>query len=224
MKYCVTCLCKEHCQQRKELLRTGADPKAICSGKAVDPDEEYRRILLDSYLKHRFPRKARDRYREKGEGNVVVSYMSDCILMLDCDLKRQDDIIEFAREYCKTHNLLDALVMRTSECMQVDLFGEPLGNFCVVFGRILQWSEIRWHVLEAFRLGMVDKGFVVIRKFQSITIRVSAKNNKVPYPKFVAYFDDGDSRIGLGIKKFLKYWAMCRGLGFKKTELEEIER
>jgi len=65
--------------------------------------------------------------------------------------------------------------MRTSECAQIDLLGEPMGHYCIVFGRLLHWSEIRWHVLEAFRLGMVDKGFVVIRKFQSITIRVSAR-------------------------------------------------
>ncbi|MEM2111348.1 MAG: hypothetical protein QXX08_05670 [Candidatus Bathyarchaeia archaeon] len=183
--------------------------------------EDYREILLDSYLKYGFPKitndngeiieKTYDGYYK--EGNVVVAYTSDSVLMLDCDLKREDEVIEFAREYAKFHDLGSALVMKTSESTQVDLYGKTLGNYCIIFGRILTWDEIKWHVKEAFRLGMVNKGFVIIRKFGSITIRVNAKNDKIPPPTPVYYFSNGDKEGRKGIWAFLKHWAMCRKLG-----------
>ena len=40
------------------------------------------------------------------KGNVVLAYTSDCRLMLDCDLKTESEVKEFAEEYAKFHKEL----------------------------------------------------------------------------------------------------------------------
>ena len=155
----------------------------------------------------------------RGDGNVVLGYTSDSILMLDCDLQREDEVKEFAEEYTKYHDLGSALVMRTSKSTQVDLFFRPLGNYCVIFGKVLDWQEIKWHVTEAYRLGMVNRAFMALREFGSITIRVNAKNKKIPYPEPLHYFKNGDET---GVKEFLEYWAMHRRLGRATAELNDL--
>jgi hypothetical protein len=146
----------------------------------------------------------------KDEGNVVLGHTSNSVLMLDCDLKRDDEVVEFGKEYSKFHDLGSVLVMKTSENGQVDLYGKPLANYCIIFGKILDWEEIRWHVQEAYRLGMVKKDFLALRDFGFITIRVNAKNDRIPYPRIVYYFSNGDRR---GVMGFLRHWVMCRKLG-----------
>lgn len=117
------------------------------------------------------------------EGNVVLGYTSDTLLMLDCDLKREDEVKEFAREYAEFHDLGSALVMITSDTGQLDLLGTPVKNYCIIFGKVLDWEEIRWHINECLRLGMINRAFAVLRDFGSITIRVNPKNRRIPYPK-----------------------------------------
>jgi hypothetical protein len=143
-------------------------------------------------------------------GNVVLAYTSDSQLMLDCDLKKEVEVKAFAREYAEFHNLGSSAVFKTSDTDQVDLYGNRMGNYCIIFGKVLSWDEIKWHVQEAYRLGMVNKGFTALRKFGSITIRVNSKNNKIPPPKPIYYFRNGDNR---GIAAFIKHWKMCRDLG-----------
>ena len=144
------------------------------------------------------------------DGNVVLAYTSDRVLMLDCDLKREDEVIEFAKVYAKFHDLGSAVVFKTSDTPQVDLFGNHLGNYCSVFGKTLSWDEVQWHVKEAYRLGMVNKGFTALRQFGSITIRVNSKNDKIPPPKPIYYFRNGDRT---GVMAFTRHWVMCRNLG-----------
>jgi len=110
----------------------------------------------------------------------------------------------------KFHDLGSSAVWKTSDTSQVDLFGNRMGNYCIIFGKILPWDEIKWHVKEAYRLEMVNKGFAALREFGSITIRVNSKNNKIPPPKPLYYFRNGDSR---GITAFTKHWKMCRNMG-----------
>jgi hypothetical protein len=54
-----------------------------------------------------------------------------------------------------------------------------------------------WHVQEAYRLGMVNKQFADMRHIGNITIRVNAKNNKIPHPNPICYFSNGDDTGGL---------------------------
>ena len=143
-------------------------------------------------------------------GNVVLAYTSDSQLMLDCDLKKEDEVEGFAKRYTKFHDLGSSAVFKTSDTSQVNLFGKPLGNYCIIFGKVLSWDEMKWHVQEAHRQGMVNKGFTALRQFGFITIRVNAKNNKIPPPKPVYYFRNGDNR---GIAAFIKHWEMCRSMG-----------
>jgi hypothetical protein len=144
------------------------------------------------------------------KGNVVLAYTSDSQLMLDCDLKKEDEVKEFAREYAEFHDLGSSAVFKTSDTSQVDLFGNRMGNYCIIFGKVLPWDEIKWHVQEAYKLGIINKGFTALRKFGSITIRVNAKNNKIPPPKPLYYFRNGDNR---GITAFVKHWKMCKRMG-----------
>jgi hypothetical protein len=144
------------------------------------------------------------------KGNVVLAYTSDSQLMLDCDLKRESEVIGFAREYTKFHDLGSAAVFKTSDSSQVDLLGNHLGNYCIIFGKVLPWDEVKWHIQEANRLGIINKGFAALRKFGSITIRVTAKNNTIPPPKSVCYFHNGDNG---GITAFVKHWKMCKRMG-----------
>jgi hypothetical protein len=64
----------------------------------------------------------------------------------------------------------------------------------------------------------VNKGFIIIRKFGSITIRVNSKNNKIPPPRPICYFSNGDDT---GIMEFLGHWVMCRKMGRLKYEREK---
>lgn len=159
----------------------------------------------------------------KDSGNVVLAYTSSSHLMLDCDLKREDEVVAFSREYAKKQDLGSSLVCKTSDTSQVDLHGNRLGNYCIIFGTITSWDEIRWHVQEVYRLGMVKKDFLALRDFGFVTIRVNAKNDKIPPPKIVSYFSNGDKKGRIGIWGFLKHWAMCRKLGLEKVEPEEEE-
>jgi len=174
--------------------------------------KEYRELLLESYIKRGFPRKAYDRYRDR-EGNVVLAYTSSCHLMLDCDLKREDEVVRFSEDYTKFHDLGSSGVWKTSDSSQVDLYGNRLGNYCIIFGKILSWDEVKWHVQEAFCNKMVNKGFVIIRKFGSITIRINAKNNKIPPPMPISYFRNGGKESRKGVMAFTRHWVMCRKLG-----------
>ena len=72
------------------------------------------------------------------DGNVVLAYTTYSHLMLDCDLKREDDVKEFAKKYAKFHDLGSAAVFKTSDTPQVDLSGKRLGNYCIIFGRKME--------------------------------------------------------------------------------------
>lgn len=182
---------------------------------------EYRETLLSSYLGQGFPKiinddgevieKAYDGYREDN-GNVVVAYTNSCYLMLDCDLKLKREVIRFARDYAKTYDLGSVLVFRTSESTQVDLLGRVLGNFAVIFGRRISWDEIKWHVLNAYQLGLINKGFLILRKFGSTTIRVNAKNEEIPPLEPICYISS-DKKGREGTYRFVRYWIKNRNLG-----------
>jgi len=151
--------------------------------------------------------------KEDVEGNVVIGFSNNNILMLDCDGKEEEEVITFAREYAKFHDLGSALVIKTSETKQLSLNLRPLANYCIIFGRVLSWEEIKWHIQEAYRLGMVDEKFAEMRNYSNlITIRVNAKNKEKPPPEFVHYFHNGDDT---GIIEFLRFWSICKELGRK---------
>lgn len=60
----------------------------------------------------------------------------------------------------------------------------------------------------------VNKGFTVMREFGSITIRVNAKNSKIPSPIPICYFSNGDRREDReGVMQFVRHWVMCRKMG-----------
>lgn len=71
---------------------------------------------------------------------------------------------------------------------------------------------IQWHITECRRLGVIERAFANLRKFGFITIRVNFKNSKIPSPKPLYYFHNGDNR---GITAFVQHWRMCKDLGMR---------
>jgi uncharacterized protein YfaP (DUF2135 family) len=98
------------------------------------------------YDEHEHPKTRTERGRDiriKREGNVVLAYTRSSHLMLDCDLKREDEVKEFARNYTLKHGLGSVGIWRTSSSSQVDLYGNRSGNFASIFGAIISWDEIK---------------------------------------------------------------------------------
>ncbi len=144
------------------------------------------------------------------EGNVVLGFCSNNILMLDLDLHTETVAKTFVRSYSKFHSLGSVLLLLTSASTQIDLSGNKLNKYSAVFGKPLSWEEICWHVKEARRLGMVERSFLALRKFGYITIRVNAKNNKTPPPKVVKFYKLGDMT---GIIEFITFRNWCKNIG-----------
>jgi hypothetical protein len=146
----------------------------------------------------------------KTEGNVVIGFTSQGYLMLDCDQQKESKVIKFSEEYPKFHSLGSSLVMKSSEDGQVDLSGEKLGHYFIIFGKPLNQDAIYWHLQEACRLGLVNRAFVEANKYGNITLRLNAKNGKIPPPTYVSYFQHGEFT---GVHTFLKDWINLRKLG-----------
>lgn len=150
----------------------------------------------------------------KGEKpNVVIGYTTDCHLCLDCDLKPEKEVIEFAEEYAKFQDLGSVDVYKTSDSPQIDLFGNRLGNYCIIFGKIISWEEVKWHITEAYRLRMIHRSFLVMREIDKITIRVNAKNDKTSPPKLIHTFRNGDDK---GTRAFRRWLKLNKDLGTKE--------
>lgn len=157
-----------------------------------------------------------------GDGNVVIGFCSNNVLMLDLDLHIFAVANRFSERYAKFHKLGGYELIETSDSTQVDLLGNKLNKYAVIFGKILGWEEILWHLKECRRLGMIERSFLNLRKFGFITIRVNAKNDKTPAPKIVALYDLGDMT---GILQFEEFRKSCENLGklSADTNLSEMQ-
>jgi hypothetical protein len=145
------------------------------------------------------------------EGNVVIGFTTDNYLMLDADLKKEEDI-EWAKEYGKDFHLGSALIMKTSDSFQLDLYGNKLYNFCIVFGQPLPWQEIILHVENAFKEGIVNKGFRDMRYLGHITERVNRKNRRKSHPKVFKYIPSKDKN-NEGCMEYLRWWKWNKKVG-----------
>jgi len=144
------------------------------------------------------------------DGNVVIGFCSNNILMLDLDLHSEATAKAFVKSYSKFHKLGSTLLLKTSDSNQIDLLGNRLKKYAAIFGKPLSWDEILWHIKESRRLGMIERSFLNLRKFGYITIRINAKNNETPPPKVVAFYRLGDTT---GIVAFLEFRKFSKDLG-----------
>jgi len=144
------------------------------------------------------------------DGNVVIGFCSNNILMLDLDLHTEATAKAFVKSYSEFHKLGSVLLLKTSDSNQIDLLGNRLKKYAAIFGKPLSWDEILWHIKESRRLGMIERSFLNLRKFGYITIRVNAKNDETPPPKVVAFYRLGDI---IGIVAFLELRKFCKDLG-----------
>ena len=145
------------------------------------------------------------------EGNVVIGFSTCTQLILDIDFQAEETVVRFAREYAKFHKLGSSLVLKTSDKYLTDLYRQRLGKYCVVFGKPISWEEIRWHIKEARRLGMIERTVVIMTRFGNITERANAKNDKTPPPKIVKFYANGDMR---GIRDYVSFLNRNKDLGF----------
>jgi hypothetical protein len=149
------------------------------------------------------------------DGNVVIGFCTENILMLDLDFHTFAVANKFSKRYAEFHELGGYELIQTSDSTQRDLFGNKLNKYAVIFGRVLSWEEIKCHVTESRRLGMIERSFLNLRKFGCITIRVNAKNDKTPAPKIVAVYNLGDMT---GILEFEEFRKSCKNLGKLKAD------
>jgi hypothetical protein len=98
------------------------------------------------YNKDLYGNRATEAHTISKDGNVVIGHSNSApflYLILDIDLQTKETVLWFAKKYAKFHHLGSSLVLQTSESSLLDLFGNRLGNFCVVFGLPIGWEEIR---------------------------------------------------------------------------------
>ena len=142
-------------------------------------------------------------------GIVIVGYTTDCYLMLDADNKRPEELTKWTKDLTKNYKLGSVLIMKTSDCGQVDLLGERLSNFMAVFGEPLPFQEIKQYVEKAYKDGIVDKKFWKMR-FQGVTTeRVDRKSASISYPKFFRYIPNGTHE---GCFDYLKWWTWFKNI------------
>jgi len=144
------------------------------------------------------------------EGNVVFGATFSDYLMIDADLKRPAEVLMWAKEYAKRFRLGSVLIMKTSNSLQLDLYGRRLYNFAVIFGERLPWQEIMLHIDNAFKDGIVDKKFVKMRFQGFITERVNRKNEQIPPPKLFKYIPNG---INEGCFEYLRWYKWYKNVG-----------
>jgi hypothetical protein len=148
--------------------------------------------------------------KKECKGNIVIGYTSQGYLMMDCDGRRENEVIEFSEQYTKFHNLGCSLNMKSSEDGQVDLSGHKIGHYFIIFGKPLNNDAILWHLRDCCRLGFTNKRFVEANKYGNITLRLNAKNGKISAPTYVSFFQHGEFD---GIHDYLKDWINLRKLG-----------
>ncbi len=141
----------------------------------------------------------RKRDGDLNRGNVVIGYCDTSLLMLDVDDHDKAYAIDFAKRYTDFHNLGSVEVYETSK-----------NHFAVIFGKPLDRWEIRWHLKETLRLGVINEGFSRIRDCDGITIRTNAKDWKTPSPKSVYLYVHGDTT---GILRYRQSKKMTEKLG-----------
>jgi hypothetical protein len=155
--------------------------------------------------------------RSSSDGNVVIGFCTACLLMLDLDLQPEAFVKKFVKKYSEAHKLGSVLLLRTSDNLTVDAFGNKLDKYSAIFGKVLSWKEIKWHLKECRRLKMIEPAFLRLRKFGFITIRVNAKNDETPAPKIVALYNLGDIT---GILRFEEFRQICKNLGKRNADTE----
>jgi hypothetical protein len=156
--------------------------------------------------------------------SVVVGFTTSDYLMLDADKKPAKEVVKWTTRYARKYHLGNVLMMKTSDSYQLDLFGNILYNFAIVFGRRLPWQEIMIHMNNALKANIVDKKFVKMRFQGFITERISKKSNRINYPQIFKYIRNGRrKRDREGCFEYLRWWVYYRKVAGADEEAAEKE-
>jgi hypothetical protein len=148
--------------------------------------------------------------------NAMISFFSNDFLGLDADEQNEDFIKDFAKTYSKFYDLGSVLVQRTSRINRISKFG--LANYSIIFGKLLYWKQIEWHIDNTEKLGIIKRNYADQRKAQRhISIRLNPKNDKTPTPKTTMYFYNGDMT---GLIEFIRFKNISKINGLVPAKLK----
>jgi hypothetical protein len=143
----------------------------------------------------------------------VVAFTDSEHLMIDADRQTKERVPKWTREYSRAYNLGNALITLSSDESQLDLDGNKLYNFTIVFGKRLPWTEIMFHIHNAARDGITNKVFVKMRFQGFISERVTAKSREKSYPTIFRYIHNSDKKEDReGITEYLRWWKWNRDM------------
>jgi hypothetical protein len=148
--------------------------------------------------------------------NAMISFFSNDFLGLDADEQYEGVIKNFAKTYTKFYNLGSVLVQRTSRISRISKFG--LANYSIIFGRLLYWKQIEWHIDNTEKLGIIKQNYADLRKAQRhISIRLNPKSDKSPTPETILYYKNGDMT---GLIEFIRFKNISKINGLVPAKLK----
>jgi hypothetical protein len=146
-------------------------------------------------------------------GNICTGISTNSILIFDVDRHTKEFTLFHGENYPKFYHLGASLVMQTSETFERDFYGNTLGNYAIVFGKPITWEEIKWHIVNGVKLGLLERANLYVLKWGYITSRQNPKNREIPAPKVLKFFSNshGDMR---GIVSYIQHWNLVKDFGF----------
>ena len=148
--------------------------------------------------------------------NAMISFFSNDFLGLDADEQSEEFIKDFAKTYSKFYNLGSVLIQRTSRIGRISKFG--LANYSIIFGKLLFWKQVDWHIDNTERLGIIKQNYATLRKAQRhISIRLNPKSDKSPTPETILYYNNGDMT---GLIEFIRFKNISKINGLVPAKLK----
>jgi hypothetical protein len=144
------------------------------------------------------------------QGTARIGFTTSHYLLLDADRHTEKSVVQWTRAYAKRHRSGSALIMMTSNRGELNLYGDRLYHFCIVFGRFIkQWQVVMRHIGNASNDGIVDGQFVKTKELNKwINERVNKKSNTVGHPRIFCYIpsrkDTPEDREG--VFAYLRFW------------------
>jgi hypothetical protein len=141
--------------------------------------------------------------------SVVRAIATPDYLMLDADYQTKERVVRWAIAYAKYWKLGCILIMETSDRGVLDLFGNRLYSFIIIFGRRLPWEEIKFHIRNALADRIVDETFLRMRFLGVTTERVGEKNAKTQEPRRYRYIwtENDTEEDREGVIAYLRFWT-----------------
>ena len=144
--------------------------------------------------------------------SIPIAFTTSDYCMLDADNQTKRRVTEWTRKYRKKYHLGSALITMSSDEGQLNLLGERLYNFTIIFGERVPWQENSIHMENALKDGITNKTFIKMRFQGFVSERVNRKCRRKAAPRFFRYFPDPKKR-NEGCMEYMKWWKWFRRVG-----------